>query len=253
MESLIFSLGSGVCIGAAAAYLGTLMLSRRMALVAGPLGHLTLPGVALALIWGIDVSVGAFPFVLLGVLAIWLFEAKTRLPPESLTALVFASGVAIAFLFLPVDQAEVALVGDIATITAAGAALSAVASLAIALVLWRTYPRMVLANISAELAAAEDVDVRRYELLYLLLVAVVVALGVRMVGGLLTAALVAIPPAAARNLARNLRQYRFGAVTIGVLSAVTGILVSHVTALPAGPLIILTSTAIFLLTVIAAR
>ena len=113
MDSSLFSLVSGMFIGGAAGYLGSLMLSRRMALVAGPLGHLTLPGIALALVWGFDVSLGAFPFVILGVVLIWLLEMKTKLPMEALTALVFASGVAIAFLFLPIEQAEAALVGDI--------------------------------------------------------------------------------------------------------------------------------------------
>jgi ABC-type Mn2+/Zn2+ transport system permease subunit len=235
-------------IGGAAGYLGTLMLSRRMALVAGPLGHLTLPGIALALLWGLDVSIGAFPFVILGVVLIWLLEMRTKLPAEALTALVFASGVAITFLFLPMEQAESALVGDISSVGLGGAALSVGASLAIVLALRRHYPQLVLANISEELAAAERIPVRRYDFLYLILIAVMVALGVKMVGGLLTAALVAIPPSAARNVSRNLKQYTLGATAIGIGSAVLGILLSRVTGFPAGPLIILVSTGIFLLT-----
>jgi len=86
MEIQFFlSLICGVFIGGIAGFLGTLMLSKRMALVAGPLGHLTLPGVALALIYGFDVSLGAFPFVILGIILIWLFEIKTKLPMEALT------------------------------------------------------------------------------------------------------------------------------------------------------------------------
>lgn len=253
MDTFALSLVSGVCIGGAAGYLGTLMLSRRMALVAGPLGHLTLPGIALALVWGFDVSVGAFPFVILGALAIWLLEMKTRLPMEALTALVFASGVAIAFLFLPVEQAEAALVGDISAATVAGTALSVIASLAIVLVLRRRYRQLVLGNISPELAAAEGISVRRNDLVYLLLIAVIVALGVKMVGGLLTAALVAIPSAAARNVSRNLRQYTLAATAIGAGSALAGIVLAQLTGLPAGPLVIVASTAIFLLTVPFAR
>ena len=194
MHAFLYSLISGVAIGGSAGYLGTLMLSRRMALVAGPLGHLTLPGIALALVWGFDVSVGAFPFVILGVFLIWLLEMKTKLPMEALTALVFAAGVAIAFLFLPMDQAETALVGDISKAEAGGTLLAVVASLLIVLLLRRSYSRLVLGNISEELAAAEGFNTRRYNLLYLFLIAVIVALGVKMVGGLLTAALVAIPP-----------------------------------------------------------
>jgi ABC-type Mn2+/Zn2+ transport system permease subunit len=248
MDALPLSLLSGMSIGGAAGYLGTLMLSRRMALVAGPLGHLTLPGIALALLWGLDVSIGAFPFVILGVVLIWLLEMRTKLPAEALTALVFASGVAITFLFLPIEQAESALVGDISSVGLGGAALSVGASLAIVLALRRHYPQLVLANISEELAAAERIPVRRYDFLYLILIAVMVALGVKMVGGLLTAALVAIPPSAARNVSRNLKQYTLGATAIGIGSAVLGILLSRVTGFPAGPLIILVSTGIFLLT-----
>jgi len=229
------------------------MLSRRMALVAGPLGHLTLPGIALALLWGFDVSLGAFPFVIAGVVAIWLLEMRTKLPMEALTALVFATGVAVAFLFLPIDQAETALVGDIAKAGVGDAALSVAASLAVMVAVNRAYPKLVLANISEELAAAEGVDVRRYNLLYLFLIAVIVALGVKMVGGLLTAALVAIPPSAARNLGTNLRQYTFGATAIGVASATLGIVLFRVTGFPAGPLIILVSAAVFLLTLPFAR
>lgn len=253
MSTIFLSLISGIFIGAAAGYLGTLMLSRRMALVAGPLGHLTLPGIALALLWGFDVSIGAFPFVILGVVLIWLLEIKTKLPMEALTAVIFASGVAIAFLLLPMEQAETALVGDISKADVGGTALSVIASLGIILTLRQAYARMVLANISEELAAAEGVNVRRYNLLYLFLIAVIVALGVKMVGGLLTAALVAIPPSAARNVGRNLRQYTLGSTAIGAGSAVVGILLSQVTALPAGPLIILVSTVIFVLTLFLAR
>jgi len=248
MDGLLLSLTSGICIGGAAGYLGTLMLSRRMALVAGPLGHLALPGVALALLWQLDVSIGAFPFVILGVFLIWLLEMKTKLPAEALTARVFASGVAGAFLFLPMDQAEAALVGDISRAGPFGAVLSVVASLGIVVTLRRVYPQLVLGNISEELAAAEGIPVRRHNLIYLFLVAVIVALGVKVVGGLLTAALVAIPPAAARNVSRNLRQYTLSASAIGAGSAVFGIVLARMTGLPAGPLIILASTTFFLLT-----
>jgi ABC-type Mn2+/Zn2+ transport system permease subunit len=252
-DPLALGLLAGAFIGGAAGYLGSLMLGRRMALVAGPLGHLTLPGIALALLWDLDVSIGAFPFVILGVGLIWLLELRTRLPMEALTALVFASGVALAFLFLPVEQAEAGLIGDISRPSPGDAALSVVASSAVALAVHRSYRKLVLINISEDLAASEGVRVRRYNLFYLLAIAVIVALGVKMVGGLLTAALVAIPAAAARNVARTLAQFALGATVIGVVSAIAGIVLFRITGLPAGPLIILVSTAVFVATLPLAR
>jgi ABC-type Mn2+/Zn2+ transport system permease subunit len=57
-HQLALSLVSGVFISGSAAYLGTLMLSRKMAVVAGPLGHLALPGAALALVYEFSLSLG---------------------------------------------------------------------------------------------------------------------------------------------------------------------------------------------------
>ncbi len=251
--SLLRSLVAGMFIGGAAGYLGSLMLGRRMALVAGPLGHLTLPGIALALRYGFDVSLGAFPFVILGVALIWILELKTKLPMEALTALVFATGVAIAFLFLPVEQAETALVGDITKTGTRDAAISIATCVLLILVVNRIYPAMVLINVSEDLAASAGIDVKRHNFLYLILIALVVALGVKMVGGLLTAALVAIPASTARNLGSNLRQYAWGATAAGMLSAVIGILLFHLTGVPAGPLIVLVSAGLFLLSLPFAR
>jgi ABC-type Mn2+/Zn2+ transport system permease subunit len=244
-STFLVTLVSGACIGAAGGYLGSLMLGRRMALVAGPLGHLTLPGIALALLYGFDVSLGAFPFVILGVALIWILERQTRLPMEALTALVFATGVALTFLFLPIEQAETALVGDIAKTSVRDALFSIATCLVLVWVVHRLYRSLVLINISEDLATSVGVDVRWHNLVYLLLIAIVVALGVKMVGGLLTSALVAIPAVTARNIGRNLRQYAWGAMALGTTSAVIGVLLFDITGFPAGPLIVIVSAVLF--------
>jgi zinc transport system permease protein len=249
----LLSLIVGIFVGGVAGFLGSLMLGRRMALAAGPLGHLTLPGIALALTYGFDVSLGAFPFVILGIVLIWLFEMRTKLPMEALTAVVFASGVAIAFLLLPIKQAEAALVGDITKVRLGEAVISVCVALLLFFVVKNIYSKIVLINISEELAKSGEVNIRKYNLIYLGSIAIIVALGVKMVGGLLTAALVAIPASAARNLSRNLAQYAFGAMIIGIISSFLGILFFKLTGFPAGPLIILASTLIFLISLIFRR
>jgi len=110
-----------------------------------------------------------------------------------------------------------------------------------------------LINISEDLARSESINVKKYNLMYLGLIAVIVALGVKMVGGLLTAALVAIPASTARNLSRNISQYAFGALIIGSVSSFVGILLFILTGFPAGPLIVLVSTAIFLASIFLKR
>lgn len=104
-------------IGAIAGYLGSLMLSKRMALMGGALGHLTLPGVALALLYDFDISLGATLFLAFGVLIIWFLEQKTQLHLEALTAVVFSASLATSFLFLPKEDIDIALLGDVSQIS----------------------------------------------------------------------------------------------------------------------------------------
>jgi len=253
MSQFLLSLLSGIFIGGAAGFLGSLMLPKRMSLAAGPLGHLALPGIALALIYGFDISLGAFPFVILGIVLIWFFERRTKLPTEALTAVVFATGVAVAFFFLPIEQAEAALVGDISSIQFSDAIFSIALCILIVFIVKAIYSNMILINISEDLAKSQRISVGRYNLVYLLLIALIVALGVKVVGGLLTAAIVAIPAATSRNLAKNLTQYKFLSLSFGVLSSATGIIISHLTSLPAGPLIIVSSTFLFVIFIIFKR
>ncbi len=246
LSQTFLSLVSGIFIGASAGFLGTLMLEKRMALASGPLGHLTLPGIALALLYGFDVSLGAFPFVVLGIVLIWLFEIRTKLPMEALTAIVFSAGVAFAFFFLPIQQAEEALIGDITKIGFTEALASVVLSLAVFFLCQKIYQKLLVAGISEDLAKAEGINPKKYNFLYLLSLAVIISLGVRMVGGLLTAALTAIPAASARNFSRNLIQYKVFSPLFGAISFIIGFWIFKITGLPLGPLIISANAAIFL-------
>lgn len=243
----------GAFIGGVAGYIGSLMVSKRMALMGGALGHITLPGIALALIYDFDVSLGALLFLVLGIVLIWLFERRTKLPMEALTAVVFASSLAIAFLFLPEEKTIPALIGDISQISYITTMISVVLALIVFFITKRIFSRMILTSISEDLAKVQGIDVKRYNLIYLTCIALTVALGVRIVGGLMTAALVAIPACASKNLSKNLFQYSYGGMILGSLSCILGIIGFKFTGIPAGPLIIISSASFFLISLIFKR
>lgn len=240
---------AGVAVSAVAGYLGTLMLSQKMSITAGPLGHLAFPGVALAILYDLNISLGAFPFIILGVGLIWLLEIRTRLPKETLAAIVFAFGVGVSLLFLPIEKAEAALVGNIWEIDPIMTFVTVILSLVVALVIHLTYQKMMLINIYEDLAKTEGINVRLSNFLYLISIAIVVALGVTLVGGLLTVAIVAIPAATAKNFSSRLGLYKGLAVVFGVLSTATGMLVSQAAGLPAGPMIIVVAISLFFVSV----
>lgn len=234
-------------VGAVAGFLGTLMLAKRMTLVGGPLGHLTLPGIALALLYGFDIFLGALIFVLIGVLFIWYFEKKTKLPMEALTAIIFPFSMAVAFLLLPEEETIQALIGDISQITPFAVITTVSLSIIIFLVIKKIYKKMVFVGISEDLAKVEGIDIQKYNLIYLFCIALVVAISVRVVGGLMTVAIMAIPASTSRNLSKNLFQYAYGGMVFGVLSSILGVFVFKFANIPAGPAIIIVSTIFFLI------
>lgn len=246
---LFLSLISSIAIGGTAGYLGSLMLQKKMALVAGPLGHLAFPGVALALIYGFDISLGAFPFIILGIIFVWILEIKTDIPTEALTAIIFAVGVSTALLFLPVEKAESALAGDIEAISWQATLMTVTLSLIVFMIIRKIFSRMILINISEDLAKVEGVSVKKYNLIYLLAIAIIVALGVKLVGVLLTVALIALPSATARNLSTSMKNYTQLSLFLGILAPIIGLTIAQFTIFPAGTLIILSGAFLFLLSV----
>jgi len=253
IDSFLLSLITVIFVGGATAYLGSLMIAKRMALVGDALGHVALPGMGLALLLGLNVSLGAFIFLILGILLIWYFEMKTSLPMETLVGVVFVTSLAIGFLIVPEVELLEALFGDIAKVTLRGAILSVVLSFASIFVISMIYSKLVMANISEDLAKAEGVNIKKYNLIYLMLIAVVVALGIKVTGTLLVGALVIVPAAAAKNFSKNLKQYTYGSLAIGAISGVAGMLLYNLTGFPAGPLIVLVSCVFFLISLFLKR
>ena len=252
-NQFILSLITVIFIGGVAGYLGSLMITKRMSLIGGPLGHLALPGAALGLLYGFNIFWGALGTIVIGAVIIWLLEIKTKLPVEALTGLVFAAGVAFSFLILPVSQAEEALIGDISKISLIDTVLAVILGLIVFLIIKKIYSKMILSRISEDLAKVEGVNVKKYNLIYLASIALIVALEVKIVGGLLTVAMLVIPASASNNFGKTLSRYSFGALLVGIISAVFGILLFKLTGFSAGPLIILSSSFIFLISLIFKR
>jgi len=240
-----FSLITAIFIGGVAGYLGSLMLTKRMALVGDALGHVALPGIGLALLLGLNISLGAFVFLLLGVLLIWFLEKKTYLATETLVGIAFVLSLALGFLITPEPELLEALIGDISKASLTDTAMSIILTVLVFFAIRKIYSKIMLASVSEDLAAAEGINIAKYNFIYLLAIAIIVALGVKVVGSLLIGALVIVPAAASRIISSNMRQYVFWSAFFGVLSCVGGIFLSKMINFSVGPLIILVCVLFF--------
>ena len=252
-STLVLSLIVGAMVGGASGYLGSLMITRQMALVGDAMGHVALPGMGMAILLKIDPSLGALVFLVLGILAIWRLRECTSLSLETLVGIIFVTSLALGFLVVPEPELLESLIGDISKLTVTSSGLTVLVSLVTLFLVKRIYRGMMLLNISQDLAEVEGIRTRTYNLLYLSAVALVVAIGIRVTGSLLVGALVIIPPATARLLSRSVKQYAGVSIVIGVISSIIGIVLSHAIHFPAGPSIILVSSSLFLGSLVVRR
>lgn len=244
----------GLAVGAAAGYLGCFMIVKRMSLVGDALSHVALPGIALALVYNFNPFFGAFAFLALGVFVIWRLESKTKIPPEALVGILFTVSLAIGVLII-IPDAEIleALFGNISRAGAREALFAVLASVFIFFALEKISKGMILGVLSEDLAKSNGVKIEKYNFIYLMLVALVVALGIKITGSLLMGALVIIPAAAAKNLGSTFKSFSYLGLLIGAIASAIGVILAGKFGLPPGPVIVLVCVLIFLFTLFLKR
>jgi len=242
----------GVFVGISAGYLGSLMVLEKMALVGDALSHVALPGLALGILYNFNPFFGAFAFLFAAAVIIWHVGRVTKLSFEAIVGAVFTLALAIGILMIrQLDALEEALFGDITTVTAIDVVAAVAISTAAVLLTRMIYKKLVLGMISEELAISKGINIEAINLLYLLLVSLVVAVGIKIVGTLLVGFLVVVPAAAAKNVSADLRKYSLLSSTFGAISAAAGVSLSSYLNLPTGPLIVFAGVAVFIATVLA--
>jgi ABC-type Mn2+/Zn2+ transport system permease subunit len=250
LETLIFSLIVGISVGVAAGYLGSLMVLEKMALVGDALSHVALPGLALGILYGFNPFFGAFAFLFVSAVLIWQLGKITKLSFETLVGAVFTLSLAIGILIIPEPELLEALFGDITTVGLMDTVIAVVVSITAIFVTRTIYKGIVLGMISEELAISKGVKVARMNLLYLLLVSMAVAIGIKITGTLLVGFLVVTPAAAAKTISSNLSRYSVLSSIFGGVSAFSGVVLSSFLNILPGPLVVLSGITIFFISVL---
>lgn len=240
---------AGVGVACAAAPLGCFVVWRRMAYFGDATAHAAMLGVALSLAMQISIVVGTVMVALAMAFAVNLltwrgYAMDTVLGVLAHSALAFGL-VAVSFLSGIRIDLMAYLFGDILAVSRGDLfVIWGGAALVVALIASR-WSAMLTATLNEELAYASGLDPRREQLILTLCMAVTVAVAIKVVGVLLIAAMLIIPAAAARNLARTPEAMAMIAAVIGGVSAVAGLRAAYVFDAPAGPSIVCVAAFLF--------
>jgi len=253
-QNLVLGLITAGVVGAAAGYLGSIMVLRRLALAGDVLSHVALPGIGIALLYHLNPFLMAFIFLFASSWIIWSLEKKTAIPTDALIGILFVASLAIGVMLIPdLEELGGALFGDISEVSFFDAGLAILLSSIVFITGSKIYRGLVLGTISEDLAIANGIKLRKINLLFLVLVSIVVALGVKVVGTLLMGALIFVSATAAKNLSRNISKYAFLSTAFGLLTAPLGLLIAKGYDLNPGPVIILVGIVIFILSMLGRK
>ncbi|MBD0866119.1 MAG: metal ABC transporter permease [Rhodobacteraceae bacterium] len=236
-------------VALASAPLGCFVVWRRMAYFGEASAHAAILGVALALALGIAVT----PAVLLAAVmmagAVFLlggrgFAVDTLLGVMAHGALAFGL-VAVSVLGDVRLDLNAFLFGDILAVNRSDlATIWAGAAVVLGLMTWRWSP-LLMATLNPDLAWSGGVDHRKEHAVLSLVLAVVVAVAIKVVGVLLISSMLVLPAAAARPLAHTPERMAVGAAIIGCIAVLGGLYLSYLLDLPTGPAIVCVAACLF--------
>jgi len=251
-DFLWYALAAGCAVALVAGPLGTLVVWQRLAYFGDTLAHSALLGTALGLLleinprWTIvggSLAIGALLAVM---------QNQSDHAADSLLGIISHGSLALGLVALSLSggarvDLNAYLFGDLLAVTANDLLLITLIGAGILLLLIRFWDQLLALTVHAELAAVEGLPVRRLRLLQLLLMALLVAVAMKVVGVLLVTALLIIPANIARPWARTPEQMAIYAALGGVAAIITGLGFSLWLDTPTGASIVVCATLAFVL------
>ncbi len=252
---LIMALIGGLLVALISAPLGTFMVWQKQSYFGATLAHSALLGVSLGMIMQIDLTLSILvTSVIIGV-ALFYLAQKSSLSSDTLLGILAHSSLALGLVLLsfqPNIQLDLMryLFGDILSINLDDIQLLS-ALLVLTLLFFAKYWQSLLnITLNIELAAVEGIATKSIQLSYILLLALLIALAIKVVGILLITSLLIVPAAAAHRLSNTPEQMLGFTLVGGLISVILGLATSIGFDTPAGPSIVMVATALFLLSLL---
>ncbi len=213
--------------------LSTMVVTGRLSFFSDALGHSGFTGIAIGVLCG-AASPTWFAVVLAVAFALLFSYVKSRTSQaaETIISVFSSTAVALGIFIATMNGSSFTkfnqyLIGDILSVTPGEIGLLALVLLGVVLLWIFACNRLVLTAAHPQLASSRGIPVRGFETLFTVSIAVVVTLAMSWVGLMVINSLLVLPAAAARNMARNLREYHLISVVLALLSGMAGLVTSY--------------------------
>jgi len=246
---------AAVMIGILCPFIGNFVILRRMSFFSDAISHSAFAGLAAGMLLGIDLSLSSLIVAILIALFIAFLSEKTTLSHDTIIGIAFSAAIAAGILIIGMLKGYRAdiftfLFGDILAITKTDLFLIFITSILTITILLLFLKAFLQITFNRDLAQVEGINVRLFEYLLFLIIAVVITMSLKIIGIILVTSLLIVPSAAAKNIASNMKQLFSLSCIFGVASGISGLIASVYLNTPSGPTIVLVSVGIFFLTML---
>ncbi len=235
-----------------------LVVARRLAFLSTALGQAALTGLTIGLVLGEPLNApygGIFGFCLLSAVGMVYVKRRATLPSDTLIGVFLSMTLGLGICLLVavtkrfnIHQIEAVMFGSILTVTDWDLALLLVAGILVAGVLAWQYNALLLDSLSPPLARVAGISSAALEYLFVALLTVAIVISLKVIGALLVEALVIVPAASGRNLARGTRSYLAWSVLTALAAGLGGLALSTRFLVPSGGAIVLALAGLFFVT-----
>ena len=251
-DFIIRALLAGLAIAVIAGPLGVFVLWRRMAYFGDTLSHSAILGVALGFLLSINLNVGILASTLTVAVLLILSERQKSIGSDTILGIMAHSALSLGIILISFVKSvrvniDAWLFGDILAISWNDVWLISAALIIVSLIMFFIWNDLLSITVHEDLARVEGVRVGLISAIYTILIAILVAVAMKVVGALLVTALLIIPAAAARKLSKTPEQMAILAIVSGIISVLAGLTASFLWDTPAGPSIVMAATGLFLL------
>lgn len=227
---------------------GTWVVLRGLTFIGDALAHGVIPGVALAQLWGVSVVLGGFVAALVMAGGITLVNRRTKVGDDAAIGLLFVGMLALGVIIVSASSSRdltTLLFGSVLGVDIADVWLLAVAVVVVAVALALFHRPLLSLTFNRDKAASLGMRPGLTHAVLMVLVALAVVVSFGAVGTLMVFALIVAPPATAALFARRVSTVMIGAVAVGWVAAVAGLLLSYHVNTAAGASIAAVSVGLF--------
>lgn len=254
IEHLIIfkALVSGLWLGITLSLLGIFILTKKMAFFSDGIAHAAILALAIAFLMNFNLFLISFVFTIFLTLLIFFLENKTKIHTDTIIGIVFVSSLSLGLILMSQKlsyQTELLnfILGNILLISNVDFILTIILTSLVLIFLVFNFEKIMLSLIDPMEARLKKINPKRYQLLFYILLAIGVILGIKISGVILVTAFLILPAATASLISSSFKNFIFSTFLLTIFNIIFGFLISFKFFLPLGASIVFVGSVLFFL------